>query len=427
VIYQVFNVPSHVLIKAYPAGGYQWLCIDTDSPAASASGCGSLEQCREELAGQARELWLLLPGETVSTRIMPFVARERRHNRQAMPYQLEEFLAGDIEALHFALGQWRMAAEPTGDNDALVSFAWCDRQWLQQQLQPFAELELELSAVVPEPLMLRREDGWVLRLEQTLWCHIDDGYGFAVDAELAGETLAMLYREHGLPSRLVLSAASAAVLEQLKQLVPEALRDLAETRRETLWQSLTPVTRLPAESSRLVPELDLLQADFARRLPLARWWRQWRGVAALLGVALGAWTATGVLHIQQQRAQQAQLVSQTETAFRSVVPQGVLVDAEKQLRHRVASLGSSSNTTGPVALIARIAPIIAQDKGIVLRGLSYNQRQGDIRLNCRAQSFSAIEQLLARLLEQGLQAELVHSSADGEGQQARFRIHWGRV
>ena len=423
----MFNVPSHVLIRAYPAGGYQWLCLDTDSPAASRSGCGSLEQCRGELAGNPHELWLLLPGEIVSTRLMPFVARERRHNRQAMPYQLEECLAGDIEALHFALGQWRMAAEPAGDNDALVPFAWCDRQWLRQQLQPFAELDLELSAVVPEPLMLRREGGWVLRLEQTLCCHIDDGYGFAVDAELAADTLAMLYREYGAPSRLVLSAATAAMLEQLEQFLPEALRGMAETRCETLWQSLTPMTRLAAESPRRLPELDLLQGDFARRLPLARWWRQGRGVAALFAVALGVWTASSVIQIQQQRSQQAQLVSQIETAFRSVVPQGVLVDAEKQLRHRQASLGSHSDYTGPVALIARIAPIVAQDKGIVLRGLTYNLRQRDIRLNCQAQSFSAIEQLLARLLEQGLQAELVHSSADGEGQQARFRIRWGQV
>jgi type II secretory pathway component PulL len=103
----------------------------------------------------------------------------------------------------------------------------------------------------------------------------------------------------------------------------------------------------------------------------------------------------------------------------------LLVDAEKQLRNRLQSLGSNSNYTGPVSLIARIAPIFEQDETIELRGLSYNQRQGDIRLNCRAQSFSAIEQLLARLQRSGLRSQLVHSSADGEGQQARFRIAWG--
>jgi type II secretory pathway component PulL len=54
-------------------------------------------------------------------------------------------------------------------------------------------------------------------------------------------------------------------------------------------------------------------------------------------------------------------------------------------------------------------------------------RQQDLRLNCRAQSFSAIEKLRGRLVAAGLAAELVHSSADGEGQQARFRISWGQT
>ena len=148
-------------------------------------------------------------------------------------------------------------------------------------------------------------------------------------------------------------------------------------------------------------------------------------VAALLAIAVTAWSANSLVHIRQQRAQQQQFEMQIESAFRSVIPEGVLVDAEKQLRNRLASLGTNSDYTGPVALLARIAPIVQKDDTIKLRGLSYNQRQGEIRLNCRAQSFSAIEQLLARLQGSGLEAQLVHSSADGQGQQARFRINWG--
>lgn len=419
-------MPSLVLIRAYPAGGYQWLCLDSGSDTPAEPRSGSLEQCEEELAGSAFQLCLLLPGDIVSTRLMPFARREHRHLRQAMPYQLEEFLAGDVEALHFALGQWRTAEQPQDDLDAVVACAWCDRAWLQQQLQAFAEHGLELSSVSTEPLMLQRDSGWVLRLEDTLWCHIDNGFGFALDSELATDALEILCHEHGVPTRLVLSAQSEPELQRLKQLLPQVLQGIAELRCESLWQSISPVSNNPVtHPSRSQPEINLLQGDFARRLPLAKWWRQWRSVAALLAVAVIAWSANSLVHIRQQRAQQQHFDMQIESAFRSVIPEGVLVDAEKQLRNRLASLGSNSNYTGPVELIARIAPIVQKDGSIEMRGLSYNQRQGDIRLNCRAQSFSAIEQLLARLQGSGLQAQLVHSSTDGEGQQARFRIHWG--
>jgi general secretion pathway protein L len=425
VFSQVTILPSLVFIKAVPAGGYQWLCLDSDSHAPEGPRSGSLEQCQAELAGSSYQLSLLLPGDSVSTRLMPFARRERRHLRQAIPYQLEELLAGDVEALHFSLGQWRMAERAQDDSDAVVACAWCDRIWLQQQLQPFAELGLELCNVLPEPLVLRRDSGWVLRLEETLWCHIDDGFGFAIDGELATDALAMLCLEHGLPTRLVVSAQSQSELQRLQQLLPQVLQGIAEPRCESLWQLISPETSSDADLSRPSPEINLLQGEFARRLPLATWWRQWRSVAALLAIALIAWSANNLVHIRQQRVQQQQFEMQIESAFRSVIPEGVLVDAEKQLRNRLQSLGSNSNYTGPVSLIARIAPIFEQDETMELRGLSYNQRQGDIRLNCRAQSFSAIEQLLARLQRSGLRSQLVHSSADGEGQQARFRIAWG--
>jgi type II secretory pathway component PulL len=144
----------------------------------------------------------------------------------------------------------------------------------------------------------------------------------------------------------------------------------------------------------------------------------------MICLLLATWSLVTLLEIQQHRSQQRHTQAQIEMAFRSVVPRGVLVDAEKQLRNQLAGLDSDTDYTGPVALLARIAPLLENDAGIQLRGLTYNQRQRDIRLNFQAQSFSAIEQLLARLLQAGLQTELVHSSADGKAQQARFRIRW---
>jgi general secretion pathway protein L len=413
-----------VLIRASGRGDYQWVRLDAPAWIQSPSVTGNLAQLQGELGAQPGQLWLLLPGTQVNTRIVPFIVREHRHLRVAIPYQLEESIAGDIEQLHFAFGEWRRLAEPSGDNDATVAVAWCNRDWLKAQIAPFTEQALELHCVVPEPLLLQRKKGWALQLDETLRCHLDHGHGISIDAELLGPVLAMLCQQQEMPDSVTLTAPSPQLLEQLAGALPENLRGIAEQRCESLWASLSPVGEFLAHSTEQAAEINLLQGEFARRLPLQNWWQQWRSLAATGLLALTIWSAGSVLDIAQQRRENVHLQANIESAFRTVVPAGVLVDAEKQLRNRLASLDASVAYNSPVALIARIAPLIGEDAGIVMRGLTFNQRLGDVRLSCSAPAFSNIEQLLSRLNASGLTAELVHSSADGGGQQARFLIRW---
>ncbi len=369
----------------------------------------------------------MLSGEHTGNRVVPFVARESRHLRAAIPFQLEDTLLGDIDDLHFAFGQWRFAAGPANGHDAEVAVAWCQREWLQRQIAPFAEHQLELASAVPESLLVVRECGWSLHLDEQLLCHIDHGFGFTIDPALTTESLALLLQEARKPSRLQLSAPTQERLEQLQAALPAAIRGMADCYCQTLVQRLAPLQPDSTHSAIEWSGLNLLQGAFAPRLPLARWWQQWRGLAAMLLVAITAWSTNSLLDIHQLRQQQAKLQEQIELTFRTVVPEGLLVDAEKQLRNRLLALGNDGNYQGPVGLLASIAPALAQDPSVELKGFSYNLRQGDVRLNCQAGSFTSIEQLLSRLQQQGLNAELVHSSADGEGQRARLRIAWGQT
>lgn len=415
-----------MLIRPCIEKGYRWYYASAEACQGGFSGSGSLDKLRTEL-GEARvELWLMLSTDHTSTRIVPFVARESRHLRAAIPFQLEDTLLGDIDDLHFAFGQWRRAAGLASGNDAEVAVSWCQREWLQRQLAPFAEQQLELASAVPESLLLVRGSGWSLHLEDQLLCHIDHGFGFSIAPELMTESLELLLQQSGMPKNVQLSAASMERLEQLQAALPEALQGIAESHCQTLAQRLAPLQCDNFDGSPEWPALNLLQGSFAPRLPLARWWQQWRSLAAMVLFAITAWSTNSVLEIQQLKNQQTVLENQIESAFRSVVPEGLMVDAPKQLRNRLLELDAGSSYQGPVALLASIAPVLARDQTVELNGFAYNLRQGDVRLNCQAESFTAIEQLLSRLQEQGIDAELVHSSADGKGQRARLRIAWGQ-
>lgn len=419
-------MPSQVLIRMHCSGIYQWWSPGFDPAGENPVAEGTLLELRAALGAGRHQLCLLAPGDRVSTRLVPYISRERRHIAQALPYQLEDLLVGDIEDVHFAFGKGRESPQPQGEEDAVMPVAWCDRQWLGEILLSFAEHDLELCHVVPEPLCLPRGQGWAFHQDDSLLCHIGNGHGFAVQPELAADVFAMLYQEHGAPDELLISAPGREGLDLLKRALPVKLQGLASEKLKTRWQVIAPQN---ANNGETVPgfELDLLQGEFGRRLPLAHWWKQWRGVAALLCVALLAWAANELMFIQQHHGEQARLQAQIEYTFRSVVPRGVLVDAEKQLRNRLVSLGGDTDYQGPVELLARIAPLVEQGDGILVRGLTYNMRQRELRLNCRAASFSGIEQLRGRFITAGLDAELVHSGADGDGQQARFRISWGQL
>jgi general secretion pathway protein L len=366
-----------------------------------------------------------LPGANIGNRIVPFVARESRHLQEVVPFQLEDGLLGDVEELHFAFGPWRYADGNAEGADARVPVAWCRREWLQDQLEPLRRQELELCLAIPEPLLLVRKSGWALHLEDHLIAHIDDGFGFSVEPELMTAALELLLQQMGAPDRVQVSAPTSGLLDQLRSALPPELAGIADFHCQSLTQRCVYLQTDPLNRAADFHELNLLQGEFSPRLPLARWWRQWRGLAAIMLVAVAAWSVNSLLEMQQLKRQQEQLQQQLETAFRSVVPEGLLVDARQQLRNLLLSLDAGTDYRGPIQLLASIAPALEEDASVEIKGFAYDR--GDVRLNCQAGSFTAIDQFLSRLQQQGLKPELVHSNADGDGQRARIRIGWGQL
>ena len=414
-----------VFIRSCPETGYQWYYQSRESGRFWVCGGGSPDGLRQELGEDHGRLCLILPGECIGSRRVAFVAKESRHLREAIPFQLEDGLLGDVEELHFAFGKQEDSTDSRGNEDAHVAVAWCNREWLKRQLEPLQAQGLELALAIAEPMLLGRNGGWALHLNDHLIAHIADGYGFSIEPELMVTALEFLLEQAGPPPRLQVSAPTAALLDQLRSALPPALSNVADFHCQSLpqrWDSLQGDSPGHGGEYR---EINLLQGEFAPRLPLLRWWQQWRGLAAMLLVAVTAWSVDGVLEIQQLKRQQALVQQQLETAFRSVVPEGLLVDARQQLRSHLLALDADTHYRGPVQFLASIAPALEEGAPVEIRGFSYHRDEGEVRLNCRAGSFTAIDQLVTRLQRHGLKPELVHANADSDGQRARIRIGWG--
>lgn len=342
------------------------------------------------------------PGEHLHLLTLTVAPEERRHLRQALPYLLEEQLAEDVEALHFAsasLGQDRHAVAVCRNSDMQH---W---QALLEQLPP-------LSRWVPEPLLLPwREDEWCIVLEpRRAVVRLGEAEGFAAEHELLIPLLgsAAAFR---LPARLVVYGqdqdADLACL-------PEDLQPRVEWRRGGFAQALG----LAEESS----SLNLRQGDWAPRLPLERWWRLWRPVAALLLVAFLVQLLATWADYRQLAAENLALRGALEARFREAVPQGVLVDAEAQLRRQLAPLRDGGGGGRLLPLLDGVARAVQATGGAQLGSLNYAERAGEMRLTVMAPDFAGVEQLRARLEEGGLTAIMESSNAQGEQVRARLRV-----
>lgn len=378
------------------------------------------QSLQELLPGTHLEICLMLSGTEVVLQDVVFNTKERRHLARLIPFELEDELTSEIDELHFAL------ATP---GDESVATAYVDNDWFAGQIKELENLGFEVTQCLPEPLLLPYSNAsWTLHLSehcidensnsQRLLVRHGENLGFAIEESLAAISLEALSEISGSPESLLLLAPNEEQLNKLYSLIPEKLgqsliEEQIDSRIADYWQSL---------SLQNISALDLRQGNYARQLPYMKWWKQWRTVAAVGLVSLVAYLGVNIGQIQIANSQQRDLRQQINETYRQVVPQGAVANVEQQLKQKIAQLEGSSGGGSVVALLAKIAPIVAADKEINLRDLRYVDQSGEMQLTLQAKNYDAISKLEAAMKKSGLEAKLLNTSRAGDEQQARMVV-----
>jgi type II secretion system protein L len=367
-------------------------------------------QVRESLyalmAEQRNAPCFAVPGADVRLLRLGFTAEEKKHIGKSLPFMLEERVAEDIEQLHFssvALGKLELGV-------ALCSTAKM-RIW-QDTLADFPGIRLWL----PEPLLLPWRSGeWCIVLEgDEAIVRFDECGGFTVERDLLPAMLAGVQAGQPKPGAVIVYGDDQAADSAL---VPDDLRESVQWRRGNLYSAL-----LLGDTAG--PSLNLLQGSFAHRLPLARWWREWRAVAAIFALAFGLqWVATYSDYRNLERENLA-LRSAVEASYRQVNPRGNAPKPESQLQRQLAALRGSGDASGFVHLMEQVGAVIAGNKGTTIDTINYNfsNRGGEMRMNILAADFEAVERVRADINSAGLEAVMESSSAQGDKVRARLRV-----
>jgi len=170
---------------------------------------------------------------------------------------------------------------------------------------------------------------------------------------------------------------------------------------------------------------NLLQGDFAVRLPLARWWKQWRAVAAVIGLAFCVQLAATYAEFASLQRQNTALRLAVEQSYRKAYPRGAMVDAQKQLSRQLSALRGSSQASGFVSLMHRVGEVISSHPGTSIASINYNDKGDEIRMNITASDFEAVDDIRSSLNRAGLSAKMESSNAQGDQVRARMRIGTG--
>lgn len=385
-----------------PSDSVSW-CLRQASTGYGHVQRGTLEDAL--LLARGRRVVVLLPSTDInltSVELPPQLhSMPQTKLLQAIPYQLEDKLAEDVESLHFALGRRGAGTK--------LPVAIIAREKLESWLAPFRERGVVPDAMAPDVLCLP-----LIRDAVPVWSVLlEDGHatvrselhsGFSSETEMLADFLTLTEAPDNL--RLQIYPVEHSELPVLDRPVQTAA---------SVANGLEYLMRGFDENQ----AINLLQGEYASTPDYLTWFKPWRLTAALLATWLVLVTATLAIENLRQRHELRKLEATAEQAFRSTFPQiTTVVDLRGQAQQQLASLKRSGGVGGFLPLLEGSSAVLARVNGLQLQELQF--REGSLRLAMVASDTQALDNLQQGFAQQpGLRLEVESANATGQGVQIR--------
>lgn len=377
----------------------EWLLVDLAGQPLAPVARGTLAEAARAVGG--RRLIVLVPGGDVAL-ATPEIPVTGGRLLAAVPYALEESLAGEVDTLHFAIGRARGGRVPT---------AAVERTRLEAWLAALKDVGLTPALLLAETMALPDNPAHVVLVLDgpRLLVRQPGQAGLVLEADPLEATLRLL----GLPGSApdVDADPSAHVLVYASEADWQAHAATFEALRErlaTLNVQLLPDGTLPllAAGAVTAPGFNLLQGAYAVRGDWGGEWSRWRLAAGLFAAFLVLNAATGVYSLVHLRAEERALDQQLVAIARSVLPDLARPDPARLraiAEGRVRAL-SGSGHGGLLGTLGAVAQAMGQAPDTHLSTVSYHEGTTDLTLD--APDVGAIDRVQQGIAAQGLQAAM---------------------
>ncbi|HLY52277.1 MAG TPA: type II secretion system protein GspL, partial [Steroidobacteraceae bacterium] len=390
------------------------------APLAATAG-GSLADAVPAAAG--RRLCVLVPGSDVLLAEPELPLKSGVKPQQVVPYALEEQLAEDIDALHFAIG--KRAADATRTPVAVVSRALMD-EWLaalaEAGLKPecmYADSEL-LPANPSQAVALLEEDAVFLRAPgSSPVCLPADALAqaLAIAATVPAARAADGNEPAGAAGSLILysgtgewGAHSAQVEQARERFVSLKVQLLGDGPLALFAQQLANNTAV-----------NLLQGAYAPKGSSAVGFTAWRVAALLLLGLIGLHVAGKAAQLRVLKARERAADAAMCDTFRSALPgRSCNGDLRQQMEERLRAVRGSGGSNGLLGALQALAQARTAAPGTSLQSLNFHD--GGLEMTLNAPDAASLNRLSEQLRNNGWRADLVGGNTVGSTYQGRVQI-----
>ncbi len=391
-----------------------WLIIDPRGAAVGPPQSGPLNLAAARTSG--RRVCVLVPGTDVLLADPEVPVKAGVKPAQLVPYALEEHLAEDIDALHFALGRRR--GESTRLPVAVVARSLID-EWLGvlREAGIVPDLMYADSDLLPE----NPGQAVILLEEDAVFVRPPGGGAVTLPADALPQALEIAQSQSDTASGargLILYTGAAEWQAHSAQV--EAVRphfDGIKIQLLTGGPLALFAQQLPGTQA-----INLLQGDYAPQSAVAAGWQAWR-VAALLLVGLIVLHVAGKavqLHFLKTREQQVD-ASIRDTVRTALPGDPTVLDARRRMEARLAAARGAGS--GLLPALQALAQARTQSPGTNLQSVAF--KNGSVELKLQAPDATSLDHLSQALRAEGWQADLLGGTNTSGGYEGRIQVHGG--
>lgn len=352
---------------------------------ASGTGHGDWQDLAEALTAMGeRKIDVILLPDWYSVHQVSFIDAERRMLAKTVPFSLEDELADDIDACHFAL------AEPFEGN---VEVAVVKRENVAGILGKAAEHGLSVNSMKT-----------CRAISGNLWL------------QLSESTAALIGKDHSV------------VVEQRQVTAIKNAADAAQNPVIALhpgihlWPEWTNFSN-DALLAHVVGGIDVLQGEFRKGIAWSGVWRMWRAPALAASILMAALVGQAWWQVELLEARNLDVRQAIENTYREAFPSGRVVNPRRQMEAKLADIQGIGQSGGS-NMLALLSTLGAEPQASSLQvsAMNYEARAAELRIDIVAENFQQVEKLRSALRARGISAELQNSSASGNKVRAKLAL-----
>jgi len=403
-----------IRLRAAPEAPASWLIVDANGARSGPQRSGAVAEALPFVDG--RRVLLLVPGSEVTLAEPELPLRGGARVTQAVPFALEEHLASDVDALHFAIGNRTDSA--IGTPVAAVARGLMDR-WNETCLSAGVAPQAAYadSAVVPVV-----PHGCTLLLDESaLYVRRADAMPFVLDAEPLVTALDVALGppvDEASPREHVTFFVSPVEYEANRELIEGLRPRTASLQVKLMTEGALPVLAAQAVGTNAV---NLLQGTYAPSRSINVGLQRWRLPAALAAACFLAFVAVQAVSLWKLSRAEKRLDAQITEVFQQALPGQPVVDPRAQMQGVLGGGGSGRGALLPA--LSALAQAMAGAPAGKLEAINLRGDALDLRLVApTVEALDGIKQAMAR---SGIDAELTSATPRGDVVEGRLQLKFG--